>query len=83
MSGLEPIPSALAEELAETAIRAATAAGARFVEVRLVKRDREALDFKDRALDRRRVDRDLGIGVRALVGDGWGHAGTNVLSRDG
>lgn len=83
MSGLEPIPEALADELAQGAIRAAISAGARFVEVRVVKRDREALDFRDGILDRRRVDRDLGVGIRALVGDGWGHAGTNVLSRDG
>lgn len=79
----EGIPAALAEELAGVALAAATAAGARFAEVRVVKRDREALDLRDGALDRRRVDRDLGVAVRALVADGWGHAGTNLLSRDG
>ncbi len=61
------------------ALEGAKAAGARYAEVRLVRREREALDFKDGALERGRVDRDFGLGVRALFENGWGYAATNVL----
>ncbi len=69
--------------LLETALTAAQAAGARFVEARLVRRTRERLTFRDGELDGAVHESDVGVGIRALVGDGWGYAGTNTLDVDG
>jgi TldD protein len=67
------------EALAVVALEAATAAGARFAEARLVRRTRESLEYKNGALELSSLNHDVGIGVRALVGDGWGYGGTNLL----
>lgn len=71
------------DDLLDTALAAARAAGARFTEVRLVDRTRERLSFKDGELDGAVHETDRGLGVRALVGDGWGYAGTNRLDPAG
>lgn len=70
----------MSEALLEAALAAARAAGARHVEVRLVRRTRERLSFRDGALDASLHDRDVGVGVRALVGDGWGYGATSLLT---
>ncbi len=69
-----------AEALCDRAIEAALAAGARYVEARVVDRRREMLDYKDGALAVSTRLEDVGIGVRALVGDGWGYGATNLLT---
>jgi len=72
-----------AERYATLAIDAATKAGARHVEVRWVARRRENLGFADSSLETASAMRDQGIGIRVLVGDSWGYAGTNLLSDAG
>lgn len=67
------------ERLCEAAIGRARAQGARYVEARLVHRTRDQLHFKDRGVDKSHVLDDFGLGVRALVGDRWGYASTNLL----
>ncbi|MCB9728791.1 MAG: TldD/PmbA family protein [Deltaproteobacteria bacterium] len=70
------------EALASEALEAAMRAGARFAEARLVRRTRESLEFKNGRLELSSLQMDAGIGVRALVGDGWGYGATNLLDRD-
>lgn len=70
-------------DLLEVALASARSAGARFVEARLVTRTRERLAFKDGELDGAVNESDRGLGVRALVGDAWGYAGTNRLDPAG
>jgi TldD protein len=71
------------EALLDLALEATRAAGARFAEVRLVSRRRERLTFRDAALDGAVDERDRGLGIRALVGGGWGYAGTHRLDAAG
>ncbi|MEC9070768.1 MAG: DNA gyrase modulator, partial [Myxococcota bacterium] len=65
--------------LCEIALEAATAAGARYVEARVVRRTRESLVLKDGSLDLSSSNRDVGIGIRALMDNGWGYGATNLL----
>jgi TldD protein len=67
----------------DLALEAARAAGARFAEARLVTRRRERLVVRDGALDGAVDERDRGLGIRVLVGDGWGYAGTHRLDPTG
>ena len=71
------------DALCQVALEAATAAGARYVEVRLVEREREMVEYKDGHVDVSAVYRDLGIGVRALGERGWGYGATSVLNPRG
>ena len=63
------------------AIRAAEKAGARYVEVRHTKRLMERLVFSDGRVELATHLDDTGMGIRALVGDSWGYAGTNLTTR--
>jgi TldD protein len=76
---MQQLDRAAREALAEVALQAATGAGARFVEARFVRRTRESLEYKDGRLELSTLQHDVGIGVRALVGDGWGYGATNLL----
>ncbi|MEZ4266133.1 MAG: TldD/PmbA family protein [Myxococcota bacterium] len=67
------------EALAALALEAASTAGARFAEARVVRRTRESLEYKDGRLELSTLQEDVGVGIRALVGDGWGYAATNLL----
>ncbi len=68
--------------LCSVALQAATDAGARYVEVRLVEREREMIDYKDATIDVCAVYRDLGVGIRALGASGWGYGATSLLTPD-
>jgi TldD protein len=68
--------------LLDAALEAAKAAGARHVEARLVRKRRERLGFRDGAMEAALTTADLGLGIRALVADGWGYAGTQGLTAD-
>ncbi|MEH3078096.1 MAG: TldD/PmbA family protein [Quadrisphaera sp.] len=69
----DAVPSA-AFDLAARAVEAALAAGARFADARVVDRRHEALTARDGDLRQLSQTTEAGIGVRALVGDGWGFA---------
>ncbi len=51
--------------------------------MRLVERRRESLELRDARLELAATTDDVGLGVRALVGDGWGYGATNLLDPDG
>jgi TldD protein len=68
------------EALCERVIESALAAGARYVEARVVRRTRETLAYRAGDLELSNVYRDVGIGIRALYENGWGYSGTNVLT---
>ena len=72
-----------AEALCDHAVSAATEAGARYVEARVVDRRREMFEYKDGAVAVSTSLDDVGIGIRALLGDGWGYGATNVLTEAG
>lgn len=74
------ISSPDAERLSTVALERAQSAGARHVEVRWVSRQRENLGFADEGVETSSAMRDRGLGIRVLVGDCWGYAGTNLLS---
>ncbi len=76
---MEEIARSRREALCQAALEAAEARGARYVEARFVDRVRESLAFRDGALNMSVTRRDVGIGIRALVGQGWGYGATNVL----
>lgn len=69
--------------LCEEAMSAARTAGARYVEARVVTRERENIQLRNGAVQLTNHQRDVGIGVRALFEQGWGYAGSNVLTRSG
>ena len=71
------------EALCQVAIDSALKAGARYVEVRLVEREREMIDFKDGGVDVSASYRDLGIGIRALGAKGWGYGASSLLNTAG
>lgn len=74
--------SAHRQALCDELVQATMDAGARYAEARFVRRTREALGYKDGALDLCTTYCDAGIGVRALVDQGWGYGATNVLNRE-
>lgn len=68
------------EALCEAALAGAKQDGARYAEARVVRRTRDELFFKDRSVEKTHLLEDLGMGVRALVGDRWGYASINLMS---
>ena len=66
-------------ELAERAVDAAIAAGARYADARATAVRSERIAVRDEALER--VDRRerVGVGVRALIGSSWGFFATGEL----
>jgi len=68
--------------LCQAALNAATAAGARYAEARYVTRERENIQVRNGEAELSNHQRDVGIGIRVLVDNGWGYAGTNLLSPD-
>ena len=71
------------KDLAQLALDTAVARGAEFADVRFLESEREDLQVKDGQVGA--VDRSetRGIGVRVLHRGAWGHAGTDVLTREG
>ncbi len=67
-------------ELAQAAVEAALAAGARFADARVVVSRDQRLRAQDGVLEELTQGESAGLGVRALSGAGWGHASTPDLS---
>ena len=57
---------------AERAVEAALAAGARYADARVMHRRQEAMTALNGEIEELSQDEDAGLGVRALVGSGWG-----------
>ncbi|RMG96467.1 MAG: TldD/PmbA family protein [Deltaproteobacteria bacterium] len=83
LSRLDTSELAAHVRLAESAVEAARKLGARYAEARLAENAWEFVGIRDRAVSR--VGRNVfrGIGLRVLVGDGWGFAATGDLGRAG
>ncbi len=70
----EPLWSSLMTEFAaaELAVQAALDAGARYADARVMHRRYESMTARDGEVDGVTQNADSGLGVRALVGSGWG-----------
>jgi TldD protein len=66
-------------DLAQAAVEAALAAGARFADARVVISRDQRLRAQDGVLEDLSQGESAGLGVRALIGAGWGHAATPSL----
>jgi TldD protein len=66
-------------DAAERAVDAALAAGARYADARVMHRRYESMTARDGDVDAVKQSADSGIGVRALVGSGWGFFATPDL----
>ncbi|HEX4019433.1 MAG TPA: TldD/PmbA family protein [Frankiaceae bacterium] len=67
-------------DLAQAAVEAALAAGARFADARVVVSRDQRLRAQDGVLEDLSQGESAGLGVRALIGAGWGHAATPALT---
>jgi TldD protein len=66
-------------DVATAAVEAAIAAGARYADARVMHRRLESITARDGDIDDVSQGEDAGVGVRALVGSGWGfHAVADV-----
>jgi TldD protein len=59
-------------DVATAAVEAAIAAGARYADARVMHRRTESMNARNGEIDDLDQTEDAGIGVRALVGSGWG-----------
>lgn len=62
------------------AVEAALDAGARYADARVMYRRRESMSARNGEVEELSQDEDAGIGVRALVGSGWGFSAVPDLS---
>ncbi|HEU4863277.1 MAG TPA: DNA gyrase modulator, partial [Candidatus Limnocylindria bacterium] len=69
-------------ELAEAAVEAAIAAGARYADARVMDRRHESMNARNGEIEGLSQDGAVGIGVRALIGSGWGFFSTAQLTRE-
>lgn len=67
-------------ELAEAAVEAALAAGARYADARVMFTTSEAMAAQNGEVESLHQDEQAGIGVRALIGSSWGFAAGAGLS---
>ncbi len=67
-------------EVAEAAVQAAMDAGARYADARVMQRRYEAMAARNGEVEDVTQDEDAGVGVRALVGSGWGFFALPELS---
>src|SRR5688572_1370999 len=65
---------------ATAAVEAALAAGARYADARVMHRRTESMNARNGDIEELAQHEDLGLGVRALVGSGWGFFATPDLS---
>jgi TldD protein len=70
-------------EHAEAAVDAAIAAGARYADARVMDRRHESMVARNSEVEGLNQEQSVGIGVRALIGSGWGFASTADLDADG
>ncbi len=59
-------------DAASAAVEAALAAGARYADARVMHRRYESMSARNGEVEELTQDEDAGLGVRALVGSGWG-----------
>jgi len=67
-------------EYADAAVEAALAAGARYADARVMDRRHESMNARDGEVEGLTQESSVGIGVRALIGSGWGFYATADLS---
>lgn len=69
-------------EFCEKILAAATALGATYADIRVVRRKTEAIETKNGAVDRLASDTDEGFGIRAIVNGAWGFASSSTIGED-
>ncbi len=69
-------------EYAEAAVEAALAAGARYADARVMDRRHESMDARNGEIEGLTQGSSSGVGVRALIGSGWGFCSTADLSTE-
>jgi TldD protein len=67
-------------DVATAAVEAALAAGARYADARVMHRRYESMAARNGEIEDLSQDEDAGVGVRALVGSGWGFFAVPDLS---
>ncbi|MFB9235261.1 TldD/PmbA family protein [Plantactinospora siamensis] len=67
-------------DVATAAVQGALDAGARYADARVMHRRYESMSARDGEIDELTQDEDAGVGVRALVGAGWGFYAVPELS---
>ena len=67
---------------ATAAVEAALAAGARYADARVMDSRHESMDARNGEIEALTQESSAGVGVRALIGSGWGFAATADLSPD-
>ncbi|MBA3587654.1 MAG: TldD/PmbA family protein, partial [Chloroflexi bacterium] len=67
-------------DYAEAAVEAALAAGARYADARVMDRRHEAMGARNGEVEELTQEASIGIGVRALIGSGWGFFSTSDLT---
>jgi TldD protein len=67
-------------DAATAAVQAALDAGARYADARVMHRRTETMDARNGEIEKLAQDEDAGVGVRALVGSGWGFFAVPDLS---
>src|SRR5688500_259063 len=65
---------------AESAVEAALAAGARYADARVMDRRHESMNARNGEIEGLTQDGSVGLGVRALIGSGWGFYSTSDLT---
>src|SRR5918998_6512227 len=68
-------------DLAEAAVEAAIAAGATYADARVMDRRAESMGARNGEVEELMQEASVGIGVRALIGSGWGVCSTADLTR--
>ena len=67
-------------DVATAAVEAAIAAGARYADARVMHRRTESMTARNGEIEELDQTEDAGVGVRALVGSGWGFFAVPDLS---
>src|SRR5262245_10823888 len=70
-------------DVATAAVQAALDAGARYADARVMHRRTESMDARNGEIQDVSQDESAGVGVRALVGSGWGFSAVPDLSSAG
>ena len=69
-------------EYADAAVEAALGAGARYADARVMDRRHESMNARNGEIESLTQEGSIGIGVRALIGSGWGFFSSADLSVD-
>ncbi|MGH2418490.1 MAG: PmbA/TldA family metallopeptidase, partial [Candidatus Limnocylindria bacterium] len=69
-------------EYAQAAVEAALAAGARYADARVMDRRHESMNSRNGEIEGLTQEGSVGLGVRALIGSGWGFFSTSDLTRE-